>query len=154
MDELRPPKPWFVTFLACLGWVSLVVIPQIYEVWYQSQDPDFVYHALGRVGVFMGFWFIFGVILVALDTFRRKASWEKIVWGVAAASFGLPVAWLGLSVLIGDGSPWSPWYVRPHPAEVILTFLFVITALIGNPVYTLLLTFRAIRSWATYPRVG
>ena len=148
MDELRPTKPLFVTFLACLGWCSLMVIPQIYEVWYQSQNPDFVYHELGRVGVFMAIWFIFGVILVALDTFRRKAGWEKIVWGVAAASFGLSAAGMGFNVITGPLSVASP-----HPA-VFIWLVTAVTALIGNPVYTLLLTYRAIRSWVTYLRSG
>ena len=149
MDETRPSKPWFVTFLACLGWISLVVIPHVYEAWDQSRNPDFVYHETGRVGVFIGFWFIFGVILVALDTFPRKVGWVRVVWWIAAASFGLSAAWMGFRVITGPMSVASP-----HPVEIILMIQFTITALIGNPVYTLLLTFRAIRSWATYPRSG
>ncbi len=137
--------------MACLGWTSLVVIPEVQRVFEQSQNPGFAYHGFGRVGVIMAIWFIFGVILVALDTFRQKTSWEKTAWRVAVVLFGLSAAWMVISSITGLMRVVS---YQPHPIEFILTTLFVITALIGNPIYTLLLTYRAMRSWDLFLRSG
>ena len=110
-------------------------------------------------------WFVAGVVLVALDKFRRKSESDQRVWRIAAISIGLSLGGLGLYVglfllplnfsWLGAGSTllsvigWF-WGIP----RLILFALSLVTPAIGMPAYTLYLTYRAIRSWSTYFRAA
>ncbi len=104
-------------------------------------------------------WFVAGVVMVALNAFRRKSDSEKRIWRIAVFSFGLCVGGL-VSILavalgldaIGVGSGFIG-VILVLPASALMAPLFV-TVMLGTPALTLFMTVRAIRSWWTYLRTA
>ena len=126
---------------------------------YESQHD--LFHEIpgeGTVDV-LEFWFVVGVVMVALDTLRRKTDTETGVWAIAAIWFGLPVMVWGVdfamrtfetirSGVTGSGLSYVISLIMWIPAVSPLP----VTTLLGTPIYTLFLTLRAIRSWRAYFR--
>ena len=134
----------------------------LWSIWYESQrdvaneliDP----RAFGRLP-----WFATGVVLVALDKFRRKSESEQRVWRIGAIVFGLSL--VGLGLVLG---PIPLPLIFPLPdadltslsvielilgiPTFILFILSLVTTAVGLQAYTLYLTYRSIRSWWTYVR--
>ena len=110
----------------------------------------------------MEYWFVAGVLLVTLDTLRRKSDAEEEFWRIAAISFGLTAVGLGVNFAIGGyakimlgvgGSEFNEAIasILGTPASLLLWF-FGVTSIFGAPAYTLFLTHRAISSWLAYIR--
>ena len=102
-------------------------------------------------------WFVAGVLLVVLDTLRKKTKSEEEVWRIAAISFGLTAIALGVNFAIGGygkilygagGAGLSEAITSILRSLAIYLFLFFnLTQMFGAPAYTLYLTHRAVRSW-------
>ena len=126
---------------------------------YESQHD--LFHEIpgeGTVDV-LEFWFVVGVVMVALDTLRRKTDTETGVWVIAAIWFGLPVMVWGVdfamrtfetirSGVTGSGLSYVISLIMWIPAVSPLP----LTTLLGTPIYALFLTVRALRAWRAYLR--
>ena len=110
----------------------------------------------------MEYWFVAGVLLVILDTLRRKSKSEEEVWRIAAISFGLTSVALAVNFAIG-GFAKILLAVRDSGfdeaiASILRTLAFYLfdfvglISMFGAPAYTLFLTIRAISSWRAYLR--
>ncbi len=129
-----------------------------WRIWYESQHILFDELRVDRVLHFLMAWFVAGVVVVALDRFRRKAEWEQRFWKICAIAFGASTVCAGLFgglLLSGLRLVWSEavFYllivVVSTLSSPILMLLLAISA-VGLPAYTLYLTYRALRSWWTY----
>ncbi len=125
---------------------------------YESQHD--LFHEIPGEGIVdvLEFWFVAGVVIVALDTLRRKSASEQSVWWVAAISFGLTAVGFAIggyaTIMLGvGGSGFIEVIARSLASQVLLLLdFFSVTQILGAPAYTLFLTLRAIRSWRTYLR--
>ncbi len=104
-------------------------------------------------------WFVAGVVMVVLDTFRRKTDTEMGVWAIAAISFGLSVLSRAADFVMRRSDTFWPGATGSPLIDVISLILWIPAVLIwfgtmlfGTPIYTLFLTVRAIRAWRAYLR--
>ena len=156
-----------MTLLAFPGWIVLA-ISILWRIWYESQR-DLANEFIDPGPFLIVPWFGVGVVLVALDKFRRKSESEQRLWRIVAIAYGLAaigaalcVGTLLLSAILTGIVATS---INLSDVELILdirsgvfligglsVLLFVVTSAIGLPAYTLYLTYRALRSWWTYLR--
>ena len=106
-------------------------------------------------------WFVAGVVMVVLDTFRRKTDTEMGVWAIAAISFGLSVLSKAADFVMRRSDTFWPGATGSPLIDVISLILWIPAVLIwfgtmlfGTLIYTLFLTLRAIRSWRAYLRTA
>ena len=106
-------------------------------------------------------WFVAGVVMVVLDTFRRKTDTEMGVWAIAAISFGLSVLSRAADFVMRRSDTFWPGATGSPLIDVISLILWIPavliwfgTMLLGTPIYTLFLTVRAIRGWRAYLRTA
>ena len=106
-------------------------------------------------------WFVAGVVMVVLDTFRRKTDTEMGVWAIAAISFGLSVLSRAADFVMRRSDTFWPGATGSPLIDVISLILWIPAVLIwfgtmlfGTLIYTLFLTVRAIRGWRAYLRTA
>ena len=103
------------------------------------------------MGIFvtqLSIWFVTGVTLVAVDTFRSKTNVERVFWAVAALFWAMAAVtmyvwsfepkWLGML-------PSNP-FINFIKGELMPLELFG-TVLVLTPIYVLYLSLVAINAW-------
>ncbi len=136
-------QAWFVTFLALVGWIGLL-LPYAYEFWYQNR-----FGFAPMIGIFKlpASWFVTGLVLVTGDTFRAKTAVERAFWIVAA------LFWAGVVLTFLVTTFGAELLDRLHRINYYLMIsslmqaeLFA-TVFILTPLYVMFLSAYAIRAW-------
>lgn len=107
-------------------------------------------------------WLFAGVLLVVLDTLRRKTESEEKVWRIAAIAFGLTAVGLGVNfaiggygkILYGSGAAGLGEAITLILQALALfgVYFFGVTQMFGAPAYTVYLTIRSVHTWRAYLR--
>ena len=147
-----------------------MAISILWRIWYESQR-DLANEFIDPGPLLTMPWFVVGVVLVALDKFRRKSESEQRLWRIVAITYGLAVVGVGLYegtilllvILTGIGATSIHLGVVGVSLDIrtgifliggLFVILFFGTSAVGLPAYTLYLTDRAIQSWWTYLRTA
>ena len=132
-----------------------------WRIWYVSQHDVGNYFLGDGVMEILESWLFAGVVMVALDTFRRKTDMELGVWAIAVIAFGVSVLAKGADFVMRTYATFWPGATGWLFMDVISLILWIPAVLIlfgtmlfGTPIYAVFLTRRALSSWRAYLRSG
>lgn len=145
-DASTAARPWFATCLALVGWIGLLLpfadVHWNFQIRYGYAPP------LVSLYLQVFAWFVTGVTLVAVDTFRSKTTIERVFWAIAAPF------WVMALLIAFVWSYESEWLHKlpynPFSHFIIIEFMpieFFGTVFLLTPLYVVYLSLVATKAW-------
>lgn len=159
--EMRPLRtvtvvsPWFVTYLALIGWIGML-FPFAYMRSYYSTYGNALVYALFYLPEFWRSILVLvvtGATLVVLDYFREKRVVEWIIWTIALLLWTIAI----FPALVRNVGQWSQMLNRAEHdfidlmivdlmADLVRLDFFVVLVLL-IPLHVMRLSFLSIKAW-------
>lgn len=138
-----------------MGWIGLATCIHLRIAYVSEHDFGDYFPGEGVIAVLES-WLVAGVVMVVLDTFRRKTDTELGFWAIA---FGVSVLTRAADFLMRTSDAFWPGETGSLVIDVIslliwlpAVLIWLVTMFFGTLTYTVYFTRRAVSSWRAYIR--